>query len=79
MPKQNKQTSVVTKKPSFNVVVKVDNTRFIKWRGVTNFNSMINYLDRTYRGWRWFNYYSRISPYPQIGSYSHKSGYRLKS
>lgn len=61
------------------MIVKVNDTHFIKWRGVTNFNSMINYLDRTYSGWRWFNYYARISPYDQIGSYSHKSGYRLKS
>ncbi len=64
-----------SKKIGFNVIVKVGNTKFIKYRNVTNFNNMINYLNQHFVGWRWFNYYSRVKPYNQIGSYSPKSGY----
>lgn len=63
-------------KPKFNVIVKVTNDKFLKYRGVTNFNRMIIYLNEKYPYWRWFNYYQNIKPYKQLGSYTRKNGYR---
>lgn len=62
-------------KEKFNVVIKADTERFIKWRGVDNFDAMISYLNKNYPRWRWFNYYSRQKPYSQLGSYSRTKGY----
>jgi len=51
------------------VIIKVDSTKFIKFRGVAlnGFKSLYKYLDRVYPNWRFGNVYQFKK---QIGSFT---------
>lgn len=53
--------------PFYNVIVKVESKRFVKYRKVTRFQSMYRYLDRTFPKWTWGNVYQGRK---QIGSFT---------
>lgn len=63
-------------KQKVNVIVKVSDNKFLKYRGVTNLNSLVSYLEKHYPSFRWFNYYAGVRPYNQLGSYTKKLGFR---
>lgn len=60
-------------RPKFTVIIKINDVKFIKYRGVTNFNSLIEYLDKNFIGWRYFNVFDKYRK--KVSSYSSKSGW----
>ncbi len=57
----------------FTVIIKVDDVKFIKYRGVTNFKSLVRYLDANFVGWRYFNVFDKYQK--KVSSYSSKRGW----
>jgi hypothetical protein len=54
----------------YAVIIKVDATRFVKYRKVTRFDKLYPWLDKNFPGWRWGNVYFKRS---QIGSFTTKN------
>jgi hypothetical protein len=54
----------------FNVIIKVDATRFIKYRKITRFDKLYIYLDKAFPGWRWGNVFFKRK---QVGSFTTKN------
>lgn len=54
----------------FNVIIKVDAVKFVKYRKVTRFDRLYIYLDKHFAGWRWGNVFFKRK---QVGSFTTKN------
>ena len=52
------------------IIVKVDKDSFVKYHS-ENLLSFVKFLDRSYKGWRWFNVYDKKSR-DQLASFTNK-------
>lgn len=56
-------------KSKYRIIVKAGPDRFVKYRS-DNLLSFTNFLDKSYKGWRWFNVYSKDGE--QLASFTNK-------
>ena len=49
--------------PKYNVIVKINQTEFVKYRNVTKLGNLENYCDRKFPDWRFINVYNSDEEY----------------
>lgn len=54
----------------YRIIVKVDKDKFVKYHS-ENLLSFTKFLDKSYKGWRWFNVYCKKSG-EQLASFTNK-------